>query len=139
MKISIPTPAALPAAAAEFVAAMGERRLFAFRAPMGAGKTTFISEICKALGADDEASSPTFSIINEYHGSALGRPIYHFDFYRIEDLAEALDMGLDDYFESGSVCLMEWPENVEPLLPDEVVNVEIKVDADGGREVSLES
>lgn len=137
MNISIPTTASLPAAAAEFVGAMAGRRLFAFRAPMGAGKTTFISEICKALGADDEASSPTFSIINEYHGAALLRPVYHFDFYRIEDLTEALDMGLDDYFESGSVCLMEWPENVEPLLPDDVVYVDIKVNAEGGRDVSF--
>lgn len=123
----------LPEAAREFASAMGDRKHFAFHAPMGAGKTTFISELCRALGAIDEASSPTFSIVNEYALENGGAPIYHFDFYRIESDAEALDMGLLDYWESDSICLMEWPENVEAFLPDDVVDVEIAVDAEGGR------
>lgn len=107
----------------------------AFHGAMGAGKTTFISALCRVLGAEDEASSPTFSLVNEY--MVPGRkPIYHFDFYRIETPAEALDMGLDDYWDSGSLCFMEWPENVEEFLPDDTLHVNISVLPDGKREIS---
>jgi len=126
----------LPRAAGEFVAAMGSRRHFAFHAPMGAGKTTFISAVCAALGAIDEASSPTFSIVNEYAAEG-SLPIYHFDFYRIESVAEILDMGLDDYWDSGSVCLMEWPENVEGFMPEDTVHVSIEVEPDGSRLIRM--
>lgn len=139
-RITIPTPADLPRAAAEFAAAMKGRTLFAFSAPMGAGKTTFISALVRALGSVDEASSPTFSIINEYHtveDAASPGKIFHFDFYRIESPEEALDLGLDDYFDSGSPCLMEWAGNIGYLLPDDTVNVTIDVLEDGTRVLSL--
>ena len=123
-------------AAREFLEAIGKNTLIAFYAPMGAGKTTFTTAICKALGVQEDAiSSPTFAIVNEYRGGA-GRPIYHFDFYRIERPEEALDIGLYDYLDSGDLCLMEWPENIEGLLPDETLRVQIAVNPDGSRTVS---
>ncbi len=122
--------------AKEFLDAVGENRLIAFYAPMGAGKTTFITAVCKALGVEEDAiSSPTFAIVNEYRGRG-GRPIFHFDFYRIEQPAEALDIGLYDYLDSGELCLMEWPENVEALLPEETLQVHIEVAPDGSRTLS---
>ena len=124
--------------AKEFLDAVGENRLIAFYAPMGAGKTTFITAVCKALGVEEDAiSSPTFAIVNEYRGRG-GRPIFHFDFYRIEQPAEALDIGLYDYLDSGELCLMEWPENVEALLPEETLQVHIEVAPDGSRTLSWE-
>ena len=124
--------------AKEFLDAVGENRLIAFYAPMGAGKTTFITAVCKALGVEEDAiSSPTFAIVNEYRGRG-GRPIFHFDFYRIEQPAEALDIGLYDYLDSGELCLMEWPENVEALLPEETLQVHIEVAPDGTRTLSWE-
>ena len=126
----------LERAAREFLEAIGENTLIAFYAPMGAGKTTFTTAICKALGVQEDAiSSPTFAIVNEYRGGA-GRPIYHFDFYRIERPEEALDIGLYDYLDSGDLCLMEWPENIEGLLPEETLRVQIAVNPDGSRTVS---
>ncbi len=122
--------------AKEFLDAVGENRLIAFYAPMGAGKTTFITAVCKALGVEEDAiSSPTFAIVNEYRGRG-GQPIFHFDFYRIEQPAEALDIGLYDYLDSGELCLMEWPENVEALLPEETLQVHIEVAPDGSRTLS---
>ena len=104
---------------------------------MGAGKTTLISEICRRLGAEeDELVSPTFSIVNEYT-AADGTPIYHFDFYRIDDMRDALDLGLEEYFESGGWCFMEWPEKVAPLLPEETVEVTIEELPDSSRLLSL--
>ena len=128
----------LDRAAQEFLRAIGEHNLIAFYAPMGAGKTTFITAVCKALGVEEDAiSSPTFAIVNEYRGRG-GRPIFHFDFYRIEQPAEALDIGLYDYLDSGELCLMEWPENVETLLPEETLQVHIEVAPDGSRMLSWE-
>lgn len=128
----------LPRASAEFLNAIEEHRLIAFHAPMGAGKTTFVTAVCKALGVQEDAvSSPTFAIVNEYR-SGSGEPVYHFDFYRIEKLEEALDIGLYDYLDSGALCLMEWPENVEPLLPEETLRVQITVLPDGSRLLSWE-
>lgn len=136
MELIINGPAALPAAAGKFIDAMGERRIFAFRAPMGAGKTTFISEVCRQLGVADDSGSPTFSIVNEYRDGG-GKPVYHFDFYRVESMEEALDLGLDDYFYSGALCFIEWPENIGGLLPAEATDVAITVGADGSRTLSF--
>ena len=131
--ITIAGLAQLDQAAQEFLQAIGEHSLIAFYAPMGAGKTTFITAVCKALGVEEDAiSSPTFAIVNEYRGRG-GRPIFHFDFYRIEQPAEALDIGLYDYLDSGELCLMEWPENVEDLLPEETLQVHTEVAPDGTR------
>ncbi len=132
MKIEIKDTAALPEAAREFVAQMGDNTVFAFRGEMGAGKTTFIKAVCDVLGVEDEVNSPTFAIINEYR-SATAELIYHFDCYRIKTIAEAADLGFDDYMESGALCLIEWPENVEELLPYDTVNVTITVREDGTR------
>ena len=126
----------IDAAARAFVDAMGERRLFAFYGPMGAGKTTFIRAVCEALGTTDVVTSPTFAIVNEYD-TPSGRPIYHFDFYRIRRLTEVYDIGYEDYFYgSDGICLMEWPELIEPLLPSDTVRVTIAVCPDGSREIS---
>ena len=136
--IRIPSVQALGAAAKEFLQAIGDHRIIAFYAPMGAGKTTFITAVCKALGVrEDSVSSPTFAIVNEYR-TASGEPLYHFDFYRIERPEEALDIGLYDYLDSGALCLMEWPENVEPLLPEETLRARIAVNQDGSRTITLE-
>lgn len=119
--------------AAQFLEAIGDRTLIAFYAEMGVGKTTFIKALCKQMGVDeDEVNSPTFSIVNEYE-TTQGDLFYHFDFYRIKDPQEAIDFGLYDYFDSDRLCLMEWPEEVEPILPDDVLRVSIQEEADGTR------
>ena len=126
----------LDAAARRFLKEIGDRRLIAFYAPMGAGKTTFTTAVCKALGVKEDAvGSPTFAIVNEYL-AASGQLVYHFDFYRIERAVEALDIGLYEYLDSGSLCLMEWPENIEELLPEETLKVSISVNPDGSRLLS---
>ena len=135
--ITIAEEASLGDAARAFLEAVGDRRHIAFHAPMGAGKTTLTAAICRELGVTDDVSSPTFSIINEYE-DRRGEKIYHFDFYRIETEAQALDLGLDEYFDSGALCLMEWPENVEGLLPDDTLHVEIKPLPDGSRMLNVE-
>ena len=128
----------IDAAAEEFLMQIGERRIVAFYAPMGAGKTTFTNAVCRALGVrDDAVSSPTFAIVNEYR-TRDGEPVYHFDFYRIEKIEEALDLGFYDYIDSGYLCLMEWPENIEPILPEETLRVRISVADDLSRTVSWE-
>lgn len=124
-------------AAEQFVDAMGDFSVFAFYGEMGAGKTTFINAICRALGVDDITNSPSFSIANEYRSETTAELIYHFDFYRIEDEREAEDIGIDDYFESGAICLIEWPERIENFLPDHTVRVDIKVNDDNSRSVML--
>ena len=106
--------------------------VFAFYAPMGTGKTTFVKAICEELGVQDAINSPTFAIVNEYE-AANGDPIYHFDFYRIKRLSEAFDMGCDDYFYSGNLCFIEWPELIEDILPEETVKVSIEEQEDGSR------
>lgn len=129
-------------AAREFIAQIGDRRVFAFYGKMGAGKTTFVKAICEELGVGDVITSPTFAIVNEYsspltiHELPLNT-IYHFDFYRIKKLEEVYDMGYEDYFYSGSLCFIEWPELIEPLLPDDAVRVNIAEQPDGSRTVSL--
>ena len=137
-QIVIPSLSEIDAAAAEFLRRLGNRRLVAFYAAMGAGKTTFTTALCRQLGVrSDAVSSPTFAIINEYR-TASGDPIYHFDFYRITKLEEALDIGLYDYLDSGALCLMEWPENIEPLLPEETLRVRIDVAPDQARIIQWE-
>lgn len=137
MNITIRTEKDIDRAAREFLDAADGRRLIAFHAPMGAGKTTFTSALCRALGVSDDVSSPTFSIINEYR-DAHDRPVYHFDFYRIDSEAQALDLGLDEYFDSGALCLMEWPENAEAFLPEETLHVRITVADDGSRIITTD-
>lgn len=124
-------------AAQQFVDAMGDYSVFAFYGEMGAGKTTFINAICRTLGVEDVTNSPSFSIANEYRSETTAELIYHFDFYRLEDEREAEDIGVDDYFESGAICLLEWPERIENLLPDHTVRVDIKPNDDGSRSVKL--
>ena len=123
--------------AKEFIAAMGEHKVFLFYGSMGAGKTTFIRAICEELGVKESVNSPTFAIINEYK-SGNGDPIFHFDFYRINKEEEAFDFGYEDYFYSGNLCFVEWPEKIINLLPDDAVKVSIQELADGSREVIIE-
>ena len=125
-------------AARTFIERMGNATVFAFYGSMGAGKTTFIKAVCEELGVTDVINSPTFAIVNEYQ-AASGELIYHFDCYRIAKLAEALDMGCEDYFDSGSRCFIEWPENIAPLLPDDTVTVRITVNDDDSRLISVDS
>ena len=136
-EITIRNTEDLDRAASEFLEKLGDRTLVAFFAPMGAGKTTFTTAICKALGVTDPVGSPTFAIVNEYM-RADGDPMYHFDFYRINKLSEAIEIGLYDYLDSGCLCIMEWPENIEELLPDETLKVNISVNPDQSRTVSWE-
>ena len=125
-------------AAKEFIAGMDDRTVFAFRGDMGAGKTTFIKAICEELGVEDVINSPTFAIINEYRSGETGELIYHFDFYRIKKLEEVYDMGYEDYFYSGALCFIEWPELVEELLPGNTIKVTIEEIENGERKVTLE-
>lgn len=132
-EIKIESLETIDKAAREFAALMGDETVYAFYGEMGAGKTTFINALCRELGVeDDPTSSPSFAIVNEYRSDTTAELIYHFDLYRLEDVEEALDLGIEDYFDSGALCLLEWPERVEPLLPDDVVKVTVKADADGG-------
>ena len=135
MNIRIESLEKISEAAREFVSAMGDARVFAFYGQMGAGKTTFIKAVCEELGVADTITSPTFAIVNEYT-AALG-PIYHFDFYRIKKLEEVYDMGYEDYFYSGALCFIEWPELIEELLPEDAVRVTIEEQADGSRTVTF--
>lgn len=136
--ITIPDLSAIDMAARDFLQQTEGHSLIAFYAPMGAGKTTFTTALCRALGVDGDAvSSPTFAIVNEYR-TKDGESIFHFDFYRISRIAEAMDIGFYDYIDSGSLCLMEWPENVEEILPEETLRVSITVGADGSRLLSWE-
>ncbi|HYQ55754.1 MAG TPA: tRNA (adenosine(37)-N6)-threonylcarbamoyltransferase complex ATPase subunit type 1 TsaE [Draconibacterium sp.] len=122
----------LKVAAKELIATFKSHRVFAFYGKMGAGKTTFIQSVCKELGSDDNVTSPTFALINEYNTANLDS-IFHFDFYRIKAIEEAFDLGYEDYIYSGSYCLIEWPEMIEPLLPEKMVEVTIEVKEDGSR------
>lgn len=134
--VTIKSISDLDRAAGEFLGKIGDARLLAFYGQMGAGKTTFTVALCKALGVvADKVCSPTFTIISEYL-SGKGDPIYHFDFYRIKNLTEAMDIGVEDYFYSGNLCIMEWPENIEELLPDETLRVHISVNPDQSRTLS---
>ena len=120
-------------AARKFIEHIGDRHVFAFYGKMGAGKTTFVKAICEELGVEDVITSPTFAIINEYTTSHAS--IYHFDFYRIKKLEEVYDMGYEDYFYSGALCFIEWPELIEEILPDDAVRVSITEQEDGSRTI----
>ena len=112
------------------LASLDGRTVVAFDAPMGAGKTTLISRIAAQLGAEDDVTSPTFAIVNQYEGE---RTIFHFDMYRIERVEEALDFGCEEYLSSGELCLVEWPEKIEALLPDDTMVVKIEILGDRER------
>lgn len=127
----------VPQAAGKLLDALGDRTVMVFDAEMGAGKTTIISEMCRQLGVEDDTSSPTFAIINEYRSMDSGALIYHFDCYRIEDPREAEDMGVEDYFYSGALCLVEWPDRIEDFLPDDAMRVKITLNPDGSRRIVL--
>ena len=133
MEIRISDLELIREAAREFIQHIGEHRVFAFYGEMGAGKTTFIKAICEELGVEDVITSPTFAIVNEY--TSFDGPIYHFDFYRIKKLEEVYDMGFEDYFYSGALCFIEWPELIEDVLPEDAVKVQIKEEEDGTRAI----
>jgi tRNA threonylcarbamoyladenosine biosynthesis protein TsaE len=137
MEIKIKSLDVIQEAAKEFVQAMGDNTVFAFYGKMGAGKTTFIKAVCEELGVSDIITSPTFAIVNEYRSDKAGELIYHFDFYRIKKLSEVYDMGYEDYFFSGALCFIEWPELIEELLPGDAVKVKIEEQEDGSRTVSF--
>ena len=134
MEITIKSLDTIQEAAKEFINRMGEGKVFAFYGKMGAGKTTFIKALCETLGVKDVITSPTFSLINEYT-DGKGNSIYHFDFYRIKKLEEVYDMGYEDYFYCGNLCLLEWPELIEEILPENVIKVTIEEQADGTRKL----
>lgn len=137
MKIKIKSLESIREAASEFIANMGGGHVFAFYGKMGAGKTTFIKAVCEELGVEDVITSPTFAIVNEYQSATTGNVIYHFDFYRIKKLDEVFDMGYEDYFYSGALCFLEWPELIEDILPGDAVKVTITEQDDGSRVVEF--
>ena len=139
MEIKINSLDNIHEAAKQFIAAMEDNTVFAFYGKMGAGKTTFIKAICEELGVTDVINSPTFAIVNEYRSDETGELIYHFDFYRIQKLDEVYDMGYEDYFYSGALCFIEWPELVEEVLPGDAVKVIIEEGEDGTRSVCFEN
>ena len=132
MEITINDLDTIRSAARQFIENIGSSRVFAFYGKMGAGKTTFVKALCEELGCDDVITSPTFAIVNEYTDGEQ-QPVYHFDFYRIKKLEEVYDMGYEEYFYSGALCLIEWPELIEDVLPDDTVRVTIEEQADGSR------
>ena len=121
-----------------FIQLMGDRTVFAFYGKMGAGKTTFIKAICEELGVEEVINSPTFSIINEYRSTKSGELIYHFDFYRINKISEVQDISVEDYLYCGNLCLIEWPEIIEPLLPENSVRITMDEKENGWRELTIE-
>lgn len=129
----------LPAAARQFIADMGDRTVVALHGEMGAGKTTFINALCRELGVEsDPTASPTFALVNEYRSDTTAELIYHFDLYRLENLDEAIDMGIEDYLDCGALCLIEWPDVVDPMLPDDTIDLTITVNPDGSRTLSYD-
>lgn len=138
MKIKIESLAQIREAARQFIQAMDQHSVFALYGKMGAGKTTFVKAICEELGVTDVINSPTFAIVNEYRADETVELIYHFDFYRIQKLEEVYDMGYEDYFYSGALCFIEWPELVEELLPGDAVRVTIEEMEDGTRQITLD-
>ena len=139
MQIRIDSIQQIREAARQFINGIGQHTVFAFYGKMGAGKTTFIKAVCEELGVTDVITSPTFAIVNEYSlpdGERSERALYHFDFYRIKRIEEVYDMGYEDYFYSGALCFIEWPELIEELLPDDAVRISIVEQPDGARIIS---
>lgn len=126
----------LPEAARKFLNEAGAVPVVAFSGELGAGKTTFIQELCRALGVVQEVNSPTFSLVNEYFTES-GDPVYHFDLYRIEDPSELFDLGYEEYFYSGQRCFIEWPEKAMHLIPESALTVRISVPGDGSRKITF--
>ena len=137
MEIRIENIEKIREAAREFVANIGDSTVFAFYGKMGAGKNTFIKAVCEELGVEDVITSPTFAIVNEYRSDASGELIYHFDFYRVKKIEEVYDMDFEDYFYSGALCFIEWPELCEEVLPEDTVKVTIEESSDGTRVVTI--
>ena len=127
----------LPHIASEIISSVTNKKLL-FYGQMGVGKTTLIKEICNQIGVLDTISSPTFSLVNEYH-TANSEIVYHFDFYRIEDENEAHDIGIEDYFYSDAWCLIEWPQNIQNLLPLESTEIHISILENGNRNIQLKN
>ena len=138
IEIAIPNLEAIDDAAYKFMTEMGDLTVYAFYGEMGAGKTTFINALCRQLGVEsDMTNSPSFAIINEYRSDTTAELIYHFDCYRLEKEEEAVDLGAEDYFDSGALCFIEWPERIDGLLPDDTVRVDITVDDAGSRMLKM--
>lgn len=136
--IHVKTLEDLPEAASQFVKLMGDETVYAFNGEMGAGKTTFINALCRRLGVEDDmTNSPSFAIINEYRSDTTAELIYHFDLYRLENIDEALEIGVEDYFDSGALCFLEWPERIADILPDDTVKVDIRVNPDNSRDIII--
>ena len=135
MEFIISSPSEIRSTARRFIEWMGDRTVFAFHGSMGVGKTTFIKALCEELGVEDTVNSPTFSLVNEYRSADTGELIYHFDFYRVKKIDEVYDMGFEDYFYSGALCFIEWPELCEEVLPDDTVKVTIQEESDGSRTI----
>jgi len=131
MKIEVNNLLDLPSVAKQLIEFASTEKIFVFEGDMGAGKTTFIKKLCEALGVSDVVSSPTYSIVNEYESPSGS--VFHFDFYRIKDIQEAYDLGYEEYFYGGGICLIEWPERVDELLPEHYIKVEISVEAETQR------
>lgn len=138
-EIKIDSLEQLPQAAERFVELLDQGTVVAFKGDMGAGKTTFIRQLAETLGVDpEEANSPSFSIINEYRSDTTAELIYHFDLYRLESLEEAFEIGVEDYLDSGALCLIEWPDRIEDILPEDTVRVEITEQPDGTRLLTMQ-
>lgn len=137
-KFSINSEGELETVAEEIIGHLEDFPIACFYGEMGAGKTTLIKKICATLEVTDSMSSPTFSIINEYRDSQEN-PIYHFDFYRIKNREEALNIGAEEYFYSGEVCLIEWPEMINGIIPERHLEISIKLVGENGREITIKS
>lgn len=137
MDIHINNITELDSAAADIIKYAGDNRLFLFYGEMGAGKTTLIKSLCAAVGVHDAVTSPTFSIVNEYQSES--GPVFHFDFYRLKDQSEAMDMGYEEYFYSGNYCFVEWPEKIASLVPDRYTGLRIQLQDNGGRQITIEN
>ena len=137
MEWSIRSLEELNEVADRFLAYVGNRKIFALYGPMGVGKTTFVKAVCRCLGVEDDVSSPTFAIVNEYVTSE-GESLYHFDFYRVNSIEEAMDFGYEEYFYGGRRCFIEWPEKIDELLPEDIVNCTFTENQDGSRTLKVD-
>jgi len=137
MNLLIKSPADLDNVAQQIIEQAGNQKTFLFYGDMGAGKTTLIKSLCKQLGSNDNITSPTFSIVNQYNGE--GATIYHFDFYRLKNEHEALDIGFEEYLYSGNYCFIEWPEKIPNLLPDNFISISIQVMDNNTRQININS